>query len=81
MFGLFKKKLSIIESANAAEILPVAEDGDYKAFIIRVNQSTKDLSSTLNNEGGQSAISEFTRIIDDRIQRKDFENIFDVVDL
>lgn len=80
MFGLFKKKMSITECASSAEILPVAEDGDYKAFLIQVLASGKDFSSIVRSGGGRDAFTKFVEIIDERISSKDFENIFDVVD-
>lgn len=80
MFGLFKKKVSIQELANSAEILPVAENGDYKAFLVRVLDTTANFSSSLKSEGGQTALEKFVGIIEKRISLKDFDDIFAVVD-
>jgi hypothetical protein len=80
MFGVFKKKLSLNESASTAEILTVAENGDYQAFIIRTNESSEDFSAMLKREGGEKALTEFVEIVDNRIETGDFENVFDVAD-
>lgn len=76
MFGLFNKKKTIRELALSAEILPVPENGDYKAFLIRVLDTTKNFSSSLKSEGGQIAIEDFVEIIEKRISIKDFDDIF-----
>lgn len=80
MFNIFKKKVSISEYAESAEILPVAEEGDYKAFLVQVSSSGADFSSILQNAGGQVALSKFVEVIDSRIARGDFEDIFGMVD-
>jgi hypothetical protein len=80
MFGLFKKKKSISEYAQEAEILPVAENGDYKAFLIRVQDTSSNLSSVIKIEGGTNAIAKFVQVIDQRILKKDFEDIFALPD-
>jgi len=80
MFGLFKPKKTIQEIAKAAEILPVAENGDYKAFMVMVLEKTDVFSSSLKSVGGQKGVQEFVDIIEDRILGKDFDDIFDVVD-
>ena len=80
MFGLFKKKLSINECANAAEILPVVENGDYKAFVIRMVESSGELTTVLKSEGGEKSLGKFISIVDDRIERGDFDDVFDVAD-
>ncbi|QWD31207.1 hypothetical protein G6681_05550 [Polynucleobacter paneuropaeus] len=80
MFNLFKKKLSISEYAHAAEILPVAEEGDYKAFLIQVPESSANLSAALKASGGSDGLAKFVEIIDNRISSGDFEDIFGFVD-
>ena len=80
MFGLFNKKKTVRELALSAEILPVAENGDYKAFMIRVLDTTKNFSSSLQSEGGQVAMQDFVEIIENRISTKDFDDIFSQVD-
>ena len=80
MFGLFTPKKTIQEIAKAAEILPVAENGDYKAFMVMVLEKTDVFSSSLKSVGGQKGVQEFVDIIEDRILGKDFDDIFDVVD-
>jgi hypothetical protein len=80
MFGLFGKKLSINEYAKQAEILPVAEEGDYKAFIIQIQGNSSDFSSALQKNGGQLAVTQFVEIIERRITDGDYDNIFDVAD-
>jgi hypothetical protein len=79
VFNIFKKKLSLNEYAKSAEILPVAEEGDFKAFIIQVQDTGANFSSTLKS-GGKDAVSTFVEIIDRRISDGDFENIFSMVD-
>jgi hypothetical protein len=76
MFGFFKSKKTIKELAESAEILPVAEDGDYKAFMVRVPEKTETFSSSLKALGGQSALEKFVVIIDNRITKRDFDDIF-----
>jgi len=81
MFGLFKKPLSISEYGKTAEILPVAENGDYKAFLIQVLDKSSNFNNAIKNAGGgEVALGLFVDVIDRRISRGDFENIFDVVD-
>ncbi len=80
MFGLFKPKRSINEIAKMAEILPVAENGDYKAFMIMVHEKTDVFSSSLKSAGGQKAVQQFVDVIESRIMGRDFDDIFDVVD-
>jgi hypothetical protein len=80
MFGLFNKKKTVRELALSAEILPVAENGDYKAFMIRVLDTTKNFSSSLQAEGGQVAMERFVETIELRISIKDFDDIFSVAD-
>lgn len=78
MFGFFKSKKTIKELAESAEILPVAEDGDYKAFMVRVPEKTETFSSSLKALGGQSALEKFVVVIDNRISKRDFDDIFSV---
>ena len=80
MFGLFKTKKTVSELAKSAEILPVAENGDYKAFMVRVLDTTKNFSSAIKTEGGQTALGKFVEIIENRISSKDYEDIFSVAD-
>jgi hypothetical protein len=80
MFGLFKKQVSIEELAKSAEILSVAENGDYKAFLVRVLDKTETLSASLKAGGGQVALERFVEIIERRILTKDFDDIFSGVD-
>lgn len=72
--------MSVTELANSAEITSVAEDGDYKAFLVRINASSKDVSSAFDREGKQNAVVKLVGIIDKRIANKDFDDIFDGVD-
>ena len=76
MFGLFKNKPSLTEYAEAAEILPVVENGDYKAFLIQVQDSARNFGSIVMKAGGNSAMGEFVSIIERRIGSNDFENPF-----
>lgn len=80
MFGIFKSKISIADYAKNSEILPVAENGDYAAFIIRINDSGKNFAASLQNEDGQKELSNFIGIVEDRIKNGDFDNIFEEVD-
>jgi hypothetical protein len=76
MFGLFKKKVPVSELAQSSEILSVAENGDYKAFLIRVPCATKIFSESLQAEGGQKAVQRFVDVIENRIKQRDFDDIF-----
>ena len=80
MFGLFKSKKTINDFAESAEILPVAEDGDYKAFMVRVLDNTENFSSLIKASGGKSALEKFVEIIENRISRRDFDDIFSTSD-
>ena len=76
MFGLIGKKATFSELAKSAEIITVAENGDYKAFIIKVLDKTKNFSAVINAAGGQSGLEKFIEIIEDRISAKDYDDIF-----
>ena len=76
MFGFFEKKSTFSELAKSAEIITVAENGDYKAFIIKVLDDTKNFSGVIKAEGGQSGLEKFIEIIEDRISAKDYDDIF-----
>jgi hypothetical protein len=76
MFGLIGKKATFSELAKSAEIITVAENGDYKAFIIKVLDKTKSFSAVIKAAGGQSGLEKFIEIIEDRISAKDYDNIF-----
>lgn len=80
MFSFFKPNKTVVEIAKTAEILPVAENGDYKAFMVMVLEKTDVFSSSLKSGGGQKAVQQFVDIIESRIISKDFDDIFDVAD-
>ena len=80
LFGFFKKKNTVNELAESAEIMPVAENGDYKAFLVKVLGKTENFSSAIQAEGGQIALQKFVEIIENRITAKDYEDIFSVGD-
>lgn len=80
MFGIFKRKVLVSELAQSSEILSVVENGDYKAFLIRVPYATKIFSESLQAEGGQKAVQGFVDIIENRIKTRDFDDIFAGVD-
>lgn len=75
MFGLFKSR-SISEYAESAEILPVVEDGDYKAFVIQVLDSAKNFGAAVRGAGDKDAVAKFMAIIDQKIHLEKFENPF-----
>lgn len=76
MFGFFKPRKTIKELAESAVIIPVAEDGDYKAFMVRVPEKTETFSSSLKAFGGQTALEKFIEIIESRLANRDFDDIF-----
>jgi hypothetical protein len=80
MFGFFKNTPSIADYARNAEILPVAENGDIRGFLVQINDSGRNFVKSVKSGNGQEAVLEFMGIIDDRIARGDFENIFAEVD-
>jgi hypothetical protein len=80
MFGLFKNTPSIADYAHNSEILPVAENGDIRGFLVQINDNGKNFVKSVKGGGGQEAVLKFMKIIDDRIASGDFENIFEEVD-
>ena len=80
MFDFFKKKNTVSEYATSAEIITVAENGDYKAFMVKVLDTTKNFSSAIQAEGGQIALGKLVEIIENRISSRDYEDIFSVAD-
>jgi len=71
--GVFSQSKFLQDYAKTAEIYPSMEDGNYKAFIVKVQVDNSTFSSALG-KGGESDLGTFMMVIDDRIRRKDFDD-------
>jgi hypothetical protein len=71
--GFFSRSGVLQAYAKAAEVYAVVEDGNYKAFIVKVSVDNKAFSSALKAEG-QNELGKFAMIIDDRIINNQFED-------
>jgi hypothetical protein len=71
--GFFSRKKSLRDYAQTAEIYPAMEDGNYKAFIIKVSIENTVFSSALNAEG-ENGLGNFMMMIDNRISNNDFDD-------
>jgi hypothetical protein len=71
--GFFTRSKFVQGYAKTAEIYPSMEDGNYKAFIVKVQVDNNAFSSALG-KAGQNELETFIKVIDDRIRRKDFDD-------
>ena len=71
--GFFSRSKLLQDYAKTAEIYPSMEDGNYKAFIVRVSVDNHTFSSALGKEG-ESELGNFVMLIDDRIRRNNFDD-------